>query len=55
MYGLSQYLMALQEVERARLSARARVERREGEYYPSRRYPKLEEGLYTNQRDRRRQ
>ena len=55
MYGLSQYLMALQEVERARLAARARVARREGEGYPSRQYPKLTENLYTDRRNRRRQ
>ena len=55
MYGLSQYLMALQEVERARLAARARVARREGEGYPSRKYPNLAENLYTDRRDRRRQ
>jgi hypothetical protein len=55
MYGLSQYLMALQEVERARLAARARVARREGEGYPSRQDPKLAENLYTDRRDRRRQ
>jgi hypothetical protein len=55
MYGLSQYLMALQEVERARLAARARVARREGEGYPSRQTPKFAEGLYTDRRNRRRQ
>ena len=55
MYGLSQYLMALQEVERARLAARARVARREGEGYLSRQDPKLAENLYTDRRNRRRQ
>jgi hypothetical protein len=35
MYGLSYYLMALQEVEKARLKQRAEKERRDGSLPPS--------------------
>jgi hypothetical protein len=54
MYGLSHYLMALQEVEKARLEERAEKERRDSEPYPVRHNPPSGPGHHDVRRAPRR-
>jgi hypothetical protein len=54
MYGLSHYLMALQEVEKARLECRMRKARRDREPLPERRNPPYEPGRHVERVPRRR-
>ena len=54
MYGLSQYLMALQEVEKARLAERARKARPDSEPSPERQKPPSEPGRHVDRETRRR-
>jgi hypothetical protein len=54
MYGLSQYLMALQELEKARLAERARKARQDGEPSPYRQNPPSEPDCHDGEETRRR-
>jgi hypothetical protein len=54
MYGLSHYLMALQEVEKARLEKRAEKERRDSKPYPVRHNPLSGPGHHDDRRALRR-
>jgi hypothetical protein len=54
MYGLSYYLMALQEVEKVRLEERAEKERRDSEPYPVRHNPPSGPGQHDDRRASRR-
>jgi hypothetical protein len=54
MYGLSHYVMALQEVEKARVEYRTRKAYRDREFLPDQRYPPSDPGCHVESTRRRR-